>query len=134
VQDALLAAHKHLHQFRGQSQMSTWLTTIVSNCARMQLRKRPRQIQISLDEQIGEGQGYFLSERLADGRPSPEAECRTSELAAHLCLTQSEVRKESLGSIPQCAPEKDVFADSLLGDIQTSVRNFSGLPVIGNSR
>jgi RNA polymerase sigma-70 factor, ECF subfamily len=40
VQDALLAAYKNLHQFRGQSQMSTWLTTIVRNCALMQLRKR----------------------------------------------------------------------------------------------
>jgi RNA polymerase sigma-70 factor, ECF subfamily len=40
VQEALLGAHKHLHQFRGQSQMSTWLTAIVCNCARMQLRKR----------------------------------------------------------------------------------------------
>ena len=84
VQDALLAAHKHLHQFRGQSQMSTWLTTIVCNCARMQLRKRPRQIHTPLDEQIGEEQGYLISERLADTRPSPEDECRNSELAAHL--------------------------------------------------
>ena len=33
VQEALLAAHKHLRQFRGQSQMSTWLTTIVCNCS-----------------------------------------------------------------------------------------------------
>jgi RNA polymerase sigma factor (sigma-70 family) len=47
VQEALLAAYKHLHHFRGQSQMSTWLTTIVSNCARMQLRRRPHQIQKS---------------------------------------------------------------------------------------
>ena len=84
VQEAVLAAHKHLHQFRGQSQMSTWLTTIVSNCARMQLRKRPRQIHMSLDEQIGEDEGYFISERLADTRPSPEDECHNSELAAHL--------------------------------------------------
>src|SRR5229473_6799903 len=84
VQEALLAAYKHLHQFRGQSQMSTWLTTIVCNCARMQLRKRPRQIHTSLDEQIGEEQGYFICERLADPRPSPEDECRNSELAAHL--------------------------------------------------
>jgi DNA-directed RNA polymerase specialized sigma24 family protein len=53
VQEALLAAHKHLRQFRGESQMSTWLTTIVCNCARMQLRKRPRQIHTPLDEQIG---------------------------------------------------------------------------------
>jgi RNA polymerase sigma-70 factor (ECF subfamily) len=84
VQEALLVAYKHLHQFRGQSQMSTWLTTIVCNSARMQLRKRPRQIHTPLGEQIGEEQGYFISERLADTRPSPEDECRDSELGAHL--------------------------------------------------
>src|SRR5215831_415970 len=84
VQEALLAAHKHLNQFRGQSQMSTWLTTIVSNCARMQLRKRPRQVHILLDEAIGEEQRYFVSESLADTRPSPEDEFRNTELAAHL--------------------------------------------------
>jgi len=84
VQEALLGAHKHLHQFRGQSQMSTWLTAIVCNCARMQLRKRPRQIHMPLDEQIGEDERYFISERLADTRPSPEDECRNAELAAHL--------------------------------------------------
>jgi len=48
------------------------------------LRKRPRQIHTPLDEQIGEEQGYFLWERLADAGPSPEDECRTSELATHL--------------------------------------------------
>ena len=42
VQDALLSAHKHLGQFRGQARISTWLTAIVINSARMQLRK-PRQ-------------------------------------------------------------------------------------------
>jgi len=84
VQEALLAAYKHLHQFRGQSQMSTWLTTIVNNCARMQLRKRPRQIHMPLHEQIGEEQRYFIYESLADTRPSPEDECRNSEIASHL--------------------------------------------------
>jgi RNA polymerase sigma-70 factor (ECF subfamily) len=84
VQEALLAAYKHIDQFRGQSQMSTWLTTIVSNCARMQLRKRPRQIHMPLDEQIGEVRKYSVSERLADPRPSPEDACRNSELTAHL--------------------------------------------------
>ena len=84
VQEALLAAYKHLHQFRGQSQMSTWLTTIVSNCARMQLRKRPRQIHMPLEEQIGGEEGSFIFEQVADARPNPEEECRNSELAAHL--------------------------------------------------
>jgi RNA polymerase sigma factor (sigma-70 family) len=84
VQEALLAAYKHLHQFRGQSQMSTWLTTIVCNCARMQLRKRPSQVHMPLNGPIGEDERYFISERLGDTRPSPEDECRNSELAAQL--------------------------------------------------
>jgi RNA polymerase sigma-70 factor (ECF subfamily) len=84
VQDALLSAYKHLDQFRGQSQMSTWLTAIVSNSARMQLRRRPRQIHVSLDERIGEEHEYSFSERLADCGPSPEDECQESELNARL--------------------------------------------------
>jgi RNA polymerase sigma-70 factor (ECF subfamily) len=84
VQDALLAAYKHINQFRGQSQISTWLTTIVRNCALMQLRKRPPQIHFPLDEQFGEEQPRFLWEGLVDERPSPEDQFRNSELAARL--------------------------------------------------
>src|SRR5882672_349092 len=46
VQDALLAAYTHLDQFRGQAQISTWLTTIVLNCARLQLRRRAKHVQV----------------------------------------------------------------------------------------
>ena len=84
VQDAMLAAYKHLDQFRGQAQMSTWLTAIVTNCARMHLRKRPRQSQVSLDEPHGKDQKYCLSERLAHSGPSPEEEYRNSELRIRL--------------------------------------------------
>ena len=84
VQDALLSAYKHLNEFRGQSQMSTWLTVIVSNCARMQLRRRPSYLRVSLDEPIGNEQEYSLSDRLADHRPSPEDECQKAELEARL--------------------------------------------------
>jgi len=84
VQDALLSALKHLGQFRGEAQFSTWLTTIVLNCARMQLRKRPRQIHVSLDSRIGEEQEYSLSDILVDSRPNPEEECHESWLNARL--------------------------------------------------
>jgi RNA polymerase sigma factor (sigma-70 family) len=80
VQDALLSAYKHRDQFRGQAQMSTWLVAIVGNCARMQLRRRPRQIHVSLDEQFGDEQGYSLSERLVDCAPNPEEKYRKAEL------------------------------------------------------
>src|SRR6202521_1499761 len=84
VQEALFAAYRHIGQFRGQAQMATWLTTIVRNSALKQLRKRPRQIHLSLDEPTGEEEQYFVFERLADERPSPEDECRNFELCARL--------------------------------------------------
>jgi len=84
VQDALLSACRHLNQFKGQSKMSTWLTTIVINSALTHLRRRPRQIHMSLDEQSGEEPGYCVSEWLADRRPSPEDECSKSELYGYL--------------------------------------------------
>ena len=84
VQNALLSAYKHLDQFNGGAQMSTWLTTIVINSARMQLRKRSRHIQASLDEPFGDEQEYSASEQVADERPSPEDVCRESELHEHV--------------------------------------------------
>jgi RNA polymerase sigma-70 factor, ECF subfamily len=91
VQDALLAAYTHLHQFRGQAQISTWLTTIVLNCARLQLRRRPRHVQVSLDESTGELQPLSLSERIADHRASPEDEYIESELSARLTHLHSQL-------------------------------------------
>jgi RNA polymerase sigma-70 factor (ECF subfamily) len=84
VQDALLSAYKHLDQFKGQAQMSTWLTAIVTNSALMQLRRRPRQTHLSLDERFAEEQGNPLAERLAHQGPSPEDECQNSELHGRL--------------------------------------------------
>jgi RNA polymerase sigma-70 factor (ECF subfamily) len=84
VQDALLAAYTHLHQFRGQAQISTWLTTIMLNCARLQLRRRGNHVEVSLDESTGGLQPVSLSERLADHRPNPEDEYRGSELSTRL--------------------------------------------------
>jgi RNA polymerase sigma-70 factor (ECF subfamily) len=84
VQDALLSACRHLDQFKGRSKMSTWLTTIVINSALTHLRRRPRQIHMSLDEQFGEEPGHCVSEWLADRRPSPEDECSKSELYGYL--------------------------------------------------
>ena len=77
VQDALLSAYQHLGQFRGHAQLSTWLTTIVTNAARMQLRRR-RASYLSLDEEQGE-EGLTFSDRLADSKPNPEEVCSTAE-------------------------------------------------------
>ena len=83
VQDAFLSAFTHLRQFRGQAKMSTWLTTIVINAARMKLRRRSPQAQISLDETHGE-QNLLLAEMLPDHQPNPEEVCCRRELAERL--------------------------------------------------
>jgi RNA polymerase sigma-70 factor (ECF subfamily) len=77
VQDALLSAYRHLGQFRGQAQLSTWLMTIVTNAALMQLRRRHNGY-FSLDQEQGE-EGLRFSERLPDSKPSPEEVCSTVE-------------------------------------------------------
>jgi len=77
VQDALLSAYRHLGQFRGQAQLSTWLMTIVTNAALMQLRRR-HSGYFSFDQEQGK-EGLTFSERLADSKPSPEEVCATAE-------------------------------------------------------
>jgi RNA polymerase sigma-70 factor, ECF subfamily len=92
VQDGLLAAYLHLDQFKGQAEMSTWVTAVVHNCARLQMRKRRRHVQVPLDEPIGEFQTRLLSEQLADHQPNPEDEYRHSELSTrltHFCTERS---------------------------------------------
>jgi RNA polymerase sigma-70 factor (ECF subfamily) len=84
VQDALLSAYKHLDQFKGNAKMTTWLTSIVTNSALTHLRKRPRQANLSLDQPLTDEKDHFMSDRLADVRPSPEDECAKSELRGHL--------------------------------------------------
>ena len=84
VQDALLSAYSHVEQFRGEARMSSWLTSIVINSARMRLRRRSRLASVPLD-----GQGpdvNTFTEMLSESRPNPEEECRRverTELLAH---------------------------------------------------
>ncbi len=78
VQDALLSAYKHLDQFKGNSHISTWLTTIVLNSARMQLRRRSSNRFVPLDMRDERGREY--SERFADDSPDPEEILRKTQL------------------------------------------------------
>jgi RNA polymerase sigma-70 factor (ECF subfamily) len=91
VQDALLSAYKHLHQFKATAKMTTWLTTIVTNSALTQLRKRSRHPHVSLNEQSNEELDYSLLDKLADTRPSPEDECASSESHGFLMQFLSEL-------------------------------------------
>jgi RNA polymerase sigma-70 factor, ECF subfamily len=86
VQDALLAALTHVDQFRGQAKMSTWLTAIVINSARMKLRRRFGRVYLALDQNDGQD---FIAEMLSDTRPGPEEAYRKREIAEQLAQATS---------------------------------------------
>jgi RNA polymerase sigma-70 factor, ECF subfamily len=84
VQDALLSAYKHLGQFWGQAQMSTWLMAILINSARGQMRGRPHQIRMSLEELPSGNASCAIVNYLSDRRPGPEHAFRELELVEHV--------------------------------------------------
>ena len=89
VQDALLAAHMHLHQFRGQAKSlpglpPSCLTPLDYNYVGGQ----DTSLCLSTNPP-GTANQFPVSERLADQRPNPEDECRESELSARLTQLHS---------------------------------------------
>jgi RNA polymerase sigma-70 factor (ECF subfamily) len=91
VQDALLSAYKHIGQFEGRSQLSTWLTSIVTNVAGMKLRQHLRHKTVSLD-QNQENDGATLANKLKDSRPNPETIYAQTEMG--------ETLREALAQLP----------------------------------
>ena len=81
VQDAFLSAYMHLDQFKRQARMSTWVTTIVINSARMKLRRRPRKVHVALSDQCQDHDSEQVPEMLRDCRPNPEEVSQRNELA-----------------------------------------------------
>jgi RNA polymerase sigma-70 factor (ECF subfamily) len=83
VQDALLSAYKHIGQFEGRSQLSTWLSSIVINTAGMKLRRHLHHETVSLD-QYQENDGATFANKIKDSRPNPEAICAQTEMDGRL--------------------------------------------------
>jgi RNA polymerase sigma-70 factor (ECF subfamily) len=79
VQDAMLSAFRHIARFDGRSHMSTWLTAIVINSVRMQIRRRPRGQMVWLDQDTQENH-RAISEALADRRLTPAQNCEQRQL------------------------------------------------------
>jgi RNA polymerase sigma-70 factor, ECF subfamily len=80
VQDAMLSAFKHIADFEGRAQMSTWLTAVVINAIRMQIRRRPRNQMLSLDRCPKEDESTTFSELLVDPRSTPEQTAEQRQL------------------------------------------------------
>ncbi|HEX4322108.1 MAG TPA: sigma-70 family RNA polymerase sigma factor [Acidobacteriaceae bacterium] len=82
VQESLMRAFAHLHNFDGRSAFSSWLTRIAINAALMILRKRRCHLECSLDMTTDDG----LPRELDVVEPSfnPEDACIHNERNRHV--------------------------------------------------
>jgi len=80
VQDAMLSAFTHIEQFDGRAEMSTWLTAILINAVRMQLRRRARLPMLLLDETQTKDR-CTPKDLLVDSRLTPEQDIERRELS-----------------------------------------------------
>lgn len=83
LQETFINAFKHMKQFEGRSQLSTWLYRIAANQALMRLRKNEPDM-VSVDEPQQLGSGESVPRQLKDWCCLPEAEFMTSEAQAQL--------------------------------------------------
>jgi RNA polymerase sigma-70 factor (ECF subfamily) len=89
VQETLYRVATKAHQFRGQSQFSTWLTRIAINQALTCLRHRKRDRSVSLDAYLA-GDDDRTQFELRHSRPTPDAALSVRESKALLerCITR----------------------------------------------
>jgi RNA polymerase sigma-70 factor (ECF subfamily) len=72
MQQSFQKAFLHLHQFEGRSSLSTWLTGIAINEARMLLRKTGGKREVSIDD-LNENAETAIPLEIPDSGPDPEA-------------------------------------------------------------
>lgn len=92
VQEAMLAAFKHLDRFQRRADFLTWATRIVINGALQHIRKARTKPTIPWDQVEGDIKGKSLDESLRDLQPTPEQ--RLQE------LEQQETLKYALQKLP----------------------------------
>jgi len=71
LQDGLLSAFRHLENFQGRSQFSTWLTRVVTNAALMRRRSQAVRPSATAVEPISRDE-LPIAERLMSKGPNPE--------------------------------------------------------------
>jgi RNA polymerase sigma-70 factor, ECF subfamily len=103
LQDGLLSAFRHLHQFEGRAQFMTWMHTIVTNAARSKLRsQRTRPCTFSLDEPVSEQKYTSIADGLVDPRPCQDDEYAHAEYSRILVAILEELPEKLRAIILLC--------------------------------
>jgi RNA polymerase sigma-70 factor (ECF subfamily) len=102
VQEALLKAFKNLPQFRGESQMGTWLGVIVLNAGREWIRKRKGLVFLPLEYIRNKDDDPVVFDLPDPGR-DPEQSCEHREMENILLSEIDELNSVCKSAIRMCA-------------------------------
>ena len=91
LQDSFLKAYQNLPQFRGESSLSTWLGSIVTNQAISALRRRFSRNEVSLDKGSGTEEKRDVMPVAVDPGDSPETGAMKEEFRAIFARTIEEL-------------------------------------------
>lgn len=129
VQESLLKAWRNLQQFRGESQIGTWLRAIVKNTAREWLRNRGSRVHLPLETQRNEDEDPTVLE-LIDPRVGPEEWCERREIEEILYSELGTLTYLSRRAIELCALEEQPLRDAArtlnVGVVAVKSRMFRG--------
>jgi RNA polymerase sigma-70 factor, ECF subfamily len=79
VQEAMLAAFKHLHRFQRRADFLTWATRIVTNTALQHIRKARTKPTVAWDHVGSDLDATWFSNYLRDPQPTPEEQLQRLE-------------------------------------------------------
>lgn len=92
IQDGLLSALRHIDQFKGNSQFSTWLCSIIRNSSLAKLRKLRAHPTLSVDDHSSEDDAELGGpEILIDSGPDPERAFEQTELSCLFAETMKDL-------------------------------------------
>jgi RNA polymerase sigma-70 factor (ECF subfamily) len=111
VQDALLKAFKYLPQFRGDSQMGTWLCAIVKNAGRQWLRERKGKVFLSLENVRNPDDDPMVLDIVDPGR-NPEQACAQRELSNLLLTEVNALNATCKSTIKICALDERLHGEA----------------------
>ena len=91
LQDSFLKAYRNLPQFRGESSLSTWLSSIVTNQAITTLRQRFSRNEVSLDKGTRTAEKREVMPFAVDPHDSPETGAMKEEFRSIFARTIEEL-------------------------------------------
>jgi len=116
LQDAYLAAYRHLGEFRAEARLATWLTRIVINQALARLRTRRRDRVVVFLDELAPGSADPLEQTMDRGQgESPEGDAMRAQmrrllerkidalpLAYRTAFVLREVEELTIDEVAQC--------------------------------